>query len=543
MASQPARQSFTYEVIAGVTVTILFLTTRFVGLTKNNELESHDSLGYIQTAGIFRSLDFQAILDLTPTSLPLYSIAIAIFSLLTGELEIAARLVSLAASAATALAIFLLAKRLSAPWGGIIAVAILAVNPYLIRFSYSILSEPLYSAIFAWALYIFVAQVRSPDIKSWLVLGLLGGIAFAARFESILLFASLPFLQAVFLCFAQTKPDKSHLGKIALVYLCTFTVLTAPQVWRVSEQMNSFALNGRTVWKTILSADDGKPFHHKLYGLDYSPVMTNLHYLFQNPEARSELAQSKPLITAVSQQTKNIIVNMERIHVDLVPRLIGIPVFAFAVIGFLVILRSAYVAEAMSLLLILGIGLTAPLVYRVTLDHIALVAPPLTMLAGIGVNDSIRSLVQVFGRSFACRMLLITCLIGAATAPYGIDMFRLYTKPDDPNSFYNQAAIRDPVAELQRATAGTDRTPRILSTHGFIAYFAGVERVIAPWTDFTGLRVYMDAHHVDFVYINKYLQEHPFVSALDSPEWNREFTLLYEGNNEDEGVHKLYSRK
>lgn len=541
MASPATRERFTPRLVAAITAASLFILLRLAGLLQNNELDDQDSIGYLKVAAIFRSLDFQAIVDLTPTALPLYSMTVAAFSIFTGDYEVAARLASLTASAATAFAIYLLAKRLWGPWAGVVAVMLLAVNPYHIRFSYSILSEPLYGAIYAWTLYVFIAQIRAPDVRSWLVLGALGGLAFASRFESILLFAALPFLQLAFLMLMRTGSSKSELGKAALVYCCTFTILLAPQVWRVSEKMNSFALNGRTAWQTILSADDGKSFHEKLYGLDYHPAMTNLVYLLQDPEARNALAHSRPLVSAIPRQAKKMVVNLERIHVELIPRLIGIPVFAFATIGLLVMLRSARVPEALGLLGLLGIGLAAPLAYRVELDHIALVAPPLIMLAGIGVCDSIRSLVGALARTSFHRLLIAAALVAAAAAPYSLDLFRLYTKADDPNRFYDPAAIHGPVTALRQAISGSGTAAKVAGANSFVAYYAGGDGVPVPFTDLEGLVGYMEANEIQFIYVNKYLEKHPFVASIGTPEWDRAFSLRYEGQNESEGTHKLYA--
>lgn len=518
----------------------VFLLTRLAGLLKANELEDQDSIGFILRADVFRTLNFGRLMDMDATVLPLYSMLTAVVSLVTSDYELAARMVSLLASCAAALAAALLAVRYGGYRAGIATVAILAVNPYLIRFSYSVVSEPLYSAIFAWTLLLFVRLVEKPTIRTSVVLGLLGGLAFATRFESILLFVLLPILLLFFTRLPGSRSPPRPVAIPILVYSCVVTLLLAPQIWRVSEKMTSFGLNGRTVYQATLNSSIGDGYKAKLFGLDFDPATKNVHFLMENPDRLKEIAARKTIAATLADYVRKAIFNLEALVLDNLPQLTGIFVFAFSIIGFLAIMRSAQPIDAAKIAIFLMVGLAAPLTNKIVLDHIALIAAPLAMLAGVGLADTAASLGRERAPLAWRRDVLLTVLIVFATAPFCLGLYRLYSKPDDANRWYQEAAIADVAATIRKIGADSGKRPTLLGAHSFVAFRGDADGVTAPWTNLDGVIRYMELNGIGYIYVNKHIEEYPFFEALGTPEWDRRFTLIVNGENNAEGRYALY---
>src|SRR5690606_22167960 len=126
------------------------------------------------------------IVNLDPDAAPLLPLAVALVSFLTPDLETAARTVSMLASLATMVAVYLLGRRITDRSGAVLGIVLLAVaSPYFFRLSYSTLSEPLYIALYAWIVLVFVAGVDRPRLRTGIVLGVLAGLAFLTRVEAV----------------------------------------------------------------------------------------------------------------------------------------------------------------------------------------------------------------------------------------------------------------------------------------------------------------------------------------------------------------------
>lgn len=100
----------------------------------------------------------------------------------------AARLVQALLDTSTVLAIFLLASCfMSGRVGALIAAGFVAFNPYLIYFAGLILSETLFTAMLAWAMFLLARGSLRPSWRQWLLGGFLLGFSVLVRPSAVAL--------------------------------------------------------------------------------------------------------------------------------------------------------------------------------------------------------------------------------------------------------------------------------------------------------------------------------------------------------------------
>lgn len=520
---------------------VLFVGTRIYGVLQVNEIEDEDTVGIVYEASVIRDLDASTYMDLTPDSQPVYPATIALVSIVTGDFESAGRVVSLLAAIAVAVAVILIATRLTNVWVGSLCVLILAMNPFLVRFSYSVLTEPLYSALVAWAAYLVIANIDKPRLVTGLVLGALGGIAFSLRFESILLFSLIPVFQLVYWTAVRSQSTWTERATYCVAYFAILTVLAAPQVWRVSEKMNTFTLNGRFLWTEILNRESSQSYQERLFGLDYASDKTNLDFLQENPEYAQDLNSGVPILQKAKRLLSKVILNSEHLNEQQIGKLVNIVVFAFSVIGFLALLISSQAAAGIALALFVLVGLIAPLTYRVDLAHIALIAPILTVSCGIGIATTANILSQRFSLGVVRRRLVEGVLLFACVAPYAQNLLQLYGQPDDANPWYDRHLIDGPVVFLSKMRNDSSEPLPVLAAHGYVAYFSGNDDKHAPWTDTDGLIKYMSANDFELLYYDEDIQSFPFAADIGTDAWEESFRTLFETVNAAGEQQKVFA--
>src|SRR5262249_29671070 len=148
-----------------------------------------------------------------------------------------------------------------------IGLVILSFSPFFIRYSYSVLTEPSYIAVLYLGFWLYLSQYKYPKLWSAVLLGILFGLSFLNRLEGLLYLAAIPLLQFThFLAVGRTSYDLQHFSAFIALFVLFFSLISAPQIWRVSEKMGHFALNGRQVWSLILNNPDGKSYNEKISG-------------------------------------------------------------------------------------------------------------------------------------------------------------------------------------------------------------------------------------------------------------------------------------
>ena len=371
---------------------LLYLLLRIVAWSNASDLEDHDSTALLRTIEQFALFDLQVILDANPDMTPFYPFFSVLFNLFAPSVETAARACSLFFSCLLFAAVIGIGRRYASSFEIGIGLAILAFSPFMIRLSYSVLTEPSYIAVIYLGLWFYLSQYKNPRFWSAVGLGVIFGLSSLNRLEGIIYLAAIPALQVThFLFDKERRYNSKFLLLWSTVFILTFTSLNIPQAWRVSEKMGSVSLNGRTVWSAVMAAPDGKTYDQKIYGLDESPAQTNLDFYQEHPEGVARLSSSFNPAAYLRIVTRNL----DDLSQNRIGQLVGLIVLMFFSTGLLAIYRAGYYFESFIIVGFICIGLAAPLVHNVVLRHIAVIAPIVMLIAGIGIVRASRAILRV----------------------------------------------------------------------------------------------------------------------------------------------------
>jgi len=524
-------------VVAG----LLFIGLRVVGLMNAPEFEDHDSIAYLRYAAVVQSGDLQEIINLTPDAAPVYPVAVAALAAPLGDLEVSARAVSLLASCLVALWVVVLAVRLAAPWGAAVALLLLALNPTLLRLSYSVLSEPIYVAIALGAFTVYCSRFERPTAKSGALVGLLAGLAFLTRFEGILFLLAIPALQLAHRLLFPASYSWRALGRFVAAHVVAFMAVALPQVARVSYVMGEFALNGRTVWSALLRAPDGKSYSEKIYGLDFDPAVTNIEFLTTNAAAASTLVANSGLWSMAGSYTKLLLVNIRELNDMVLGSFVGLPVLVFAVIGLTLLARREQVARTCMLVAFVAIGLIGPLLHSVHARHIAVIVPVLILFAGVGVAESVRAAMRVLPMQKPSPIAIGILMTAFASSAYALDLGRVLLRADNANPAYDRESLAEAARLIQSEAAADQPRPVVVARMSYFGHFAGAVTKIAPYTDLDGLIFFCGENEVDYLFVEaRQLQRYPFKAQLGSDRARRQFQLIHTGEDSTGEALELY---
>jgi len=485
-----------------------FVGIRIAGMLNNPLLEDHDSAGYLHQIGVFATFDGDHINNaLTPDILPLYPLTGALLNSVGLPEESAARLTSFSASILTAALIVLVAVRLGSWPAGAIAAMLMAFEPMMARYSYAVLTEPMYTALVMLGIWLMVRGARAPpSVPGAIALGTIFGLAFLCRSEGILFLAGIPLLQWCLTLAASRQDIRRQLRPLAVwtaVFGTVFALLAAPQVWFVSDKMNQFAINGRQAWSIIESARTGQGDEEQLRGLDYSPAITNLDYLQSSPKDLAKLAHTG----SRRSLAQLIATNLDTLQRRTFPQLLGLAVFAFAPLGLLFLLRTKQFSEAFILTWFLGMAVALPLMYNVVPSHLLVSTPPLFLLAAFGLLGAGRETAQL-AETGRWRQWTVPALLLAVTAFTVVSnarpVFAMIARPDLINPTADPAS--DPARyarflPILKAACAANPDEVVLVRKRYVTTLSRCTRLVMPYATFDQLRTYAAANKATLMFV------------------------------------------
>lgn len=521
-------------------VFVIYVAIRAIAWHRTILLEDTDSLTYLSNIKLFLSFSLRDIINMDPDSTPFFPFFGALFSLPGWNVEIGARLCSLFFSALLFWSVMGIGRRIASNGEVILGLIILSFSPELISLSFSVLTEPSYIGMVYLGFWFFCLTYHNPKIWHAALLGGIFGLSFLNRLEGLLYIAILPFLMGAAIFFSQDGDMVSRFRRLAawtLLYVTCFSLVAAPQVWRVSQKMGRFALNGRQVWSAVLKYPDGKSDIEKIFGLDYSPSTNNIKYLKEHPEKLRQY----DITPRPADYIKLVARNFDNFYTRGLGILIGPLCLIFFGVGVLAIYQRGLRFEVFLMVSFIAFNLVAPFLHNVVIRHIAVIAPIMLLIAGIGIMHVSQVLLQGIRqnrlRAKVISAVFLAAVIGAQAMP-----LRAALSPPHENADYSLGEMKKPLAVIKAIELNElKRPPNITAQRKYISYFAEGNHFYLPFADIEKLVDYCCLNDIDFVYLkHSRVQKYPFYKSFLDNFPPVGFHLLYSGLDSRGGRIELF---
>jgi 4-amino-4-deoxy-L-arabinose transferase-like glycosyltransferase len=174
---------------------------------------------------------------------PLYPLAIALAEPLTGDWELAARLVSALLGALLILPAYALARALLGVEAARLAAALMVVHPALVRAGTAAMSEATYAFVLACGVFTAWRALAAGPRPLLVLSGLLFGLAYLARPEGALYLAGL--LAAVVYLAAKERRRVRELALWGGAALVAFLLVAAPYLVYLRSIRGAWTLSGK----------------------------------------------------------------------------------------------------------------------------------------------------------------------------------------------------------------------------------------------------------------------------------------------------------
>ncbi len=515
----------------------LYIGLRLLSWFNTVLLEDTDSVNYLRHIRLFLDFDLARIIDMEPDMAPFYLAFGALFSLPGWPVEVGGRLASFFFSVLMFFAVASIGRHIADRRAVLVGLTLLALSPFLIPLSFAVLTEPSYIATIYIGIAVYWFAYQRPKMWQAVLLGVIFGAAFLNRFEGLIYLGVIPVLQAAHYVFHKDRSySLSRLVAWIMLYITVFLAVMAPQVWRVSNILGQFALNGRQVWSVMMQRDDGRPLKEKILGLDYSDREINISYLKRHGDAwRNETRSFDP-----AGYVKAFIRNFDAVYQHRLGELVGLLALVLFAFGLLALVLAERYFAAMLIVALIAANLVPPLLHNAMMRHIAVVAPLILLVAGIGVI----SVSELLGRHFN-RKRLAGIVAVALIALSALFMIRplvkaVWLRPQG-NVEYSPQEIREPIRVLKEQISKEGIVnPAVTAQRGYLAHYAGIKQYYLPYAAFDKLVRFMELNNIHFLYIKHSRDsEYPFYETFVSREDPR-FRRLYAGKDRDGNPVELW---
>jgi hypothetical protein len=519
--------------VAGlVLIFVVYCILRLIAWSRVILLEGHDSVSYLQSIETFLTFNIGKVIDLPAVSSLFYAFWGAVFSLPGWGVETGARLVSMVFSILLFWVMYAIGRKIGSKTGVMLGLLLLALHPDLISHSFAIRTEPSYLATALLGLWLFWTQYKSPTTGKALLIGIVFGFAFMNRVEGIIYLLAIPVFQGVYFLFRKFENDLNvrRLAGWSLAFVVGFFIIAGPQIWRVSHKLDMFAINGRQVWTLILQQPDGKSYEEKIYGLDYDDGMVNIDYLMDNTDELNNMVAPN-MSDFAKEYARTIYTNINDLSVRRTGDLFGPVVVILFGFGLLSLYRNGYTYEIVLILLFIGVSLAGPMIHDVDIRHILIIVSPILLIAGIGMRYIVGELLGS-GPGRYRAPILYTVIFILVLVTWNLPLRSTFNPPHF-NRHYDARELRQPIGVINRISENEHNERYVLASRmGYLAYYAGVDYLPVPHTDYDRFIRYLELNDADFVYLNyRLLRDFPFLQAFRDGSIDERFELLFRGTD------------
>ena len=172
---------------------------------------------------------------------PLFPLLIAAVHLLVGNVELAARLVSLFFGSALVVPVFLIAREMYGQRVGYVAGLITALHPVMVGMSTAVYSEVTYLFLLFSGIFYATRSAREQSCWKAVAAGVLFGLAYLTRAEALVTACLL--VTVILLC---DWRDKRRAISVAACLILACGILVVPNVWFLKVHTGQFRLETKS---------------------------------------------------------------------------------------------------------------------------------------------------------------------------------------------------------------------------------------------------------------------------------------------------------
>jgi 4-amino-4-deoxy-L-arabinose transferase-like glycosyltransferase len=533
--NMPASVPSLLPVLLIAAVMLFYAVLRLAAWYNTSLLDDTDSIFYIGSITAYHSMDLNAIDDLNSDSTPFYPTLGALATSLTGNPEVAGRLVSFVFSLVLVATIGLIAHELDGNTTALLAMLILAWNGPMISLSVAVLTETSYIGTIYLGFYLLWKQLEAPTLSLRVAagLGLLFGLAFLNRTEGILYILAVPVAVLLIGWLMRDHQTRHPFGRVTgwcTIYVVVFVALAIPQILYVSTKMGVPAINGRNAWQTLVSAMPNRSINATVFGLDLAEDQLNINYIRSNyADAVKQLDTASNSDVRLAARIKQSLRNLNKIYTNLLADQITPIGFTLALVGLVALYLRGRFRVLVYNLAILAVLLAGPVAHTSVLPrHIAAVIPLFCIFQGIGLRqtaDLLRHPADKFSPQHnTIWLILIAVVLGASLSPL---MHAL--KPPRRNAEYDPSFLSEPV----RLIRNMEHVSSISAQRAYIGYFSGIAFHYAPYTQYDKLVRYLKANGVDLFYVDFHrMADYPYINEFLTDGYRQNFKQIWVGEQD-----------
>jgi Dolichyl-phosphate-mannose-protein mannosyltransferase len=432
---------------------------------------------------------------------PLYSLLIASFSLVTGDFELAGRVVSLIMGSALVLPIFFIALHMYGRRVALIAASLVAFHPLLIQLSASVYTEATYFTLLMGGVYWASQTVEHVNLKTSVLSGICFGVAYLTRPEAIV----FPFLTVLTLI-AVAVVKRTELKTIVIQSLWVvipFSLLAAPYVIFLSIHTGQLRFEGKsinnyTIGKRMTS---GMDYMEASYGID-----ENLNE--EGPSLKNNLEQLRSVGKISLGEVASYIGMAARKNVKIIYHIVfSSPAFGSPILITLVILGifgTPWSRERINregfLFLVLLFVLVSLLAVQHFWDRYAFVVLPFLILWASKGIEEFSEWAESTAASLKYKLLQNGNSIRVGVRSVLSIILILYATTDYLDEFKNTGAQKDPIKEAGLWLRGyIPGSKKIMDTSSVIPYYAGGTWTPLPYAGSSLALKYIHHKRPDFI--------------------------------------------
>jgi 4-amino-4-deoxy-L-arabinose transferase-like glycosyltransferase len=178
---------------------------------------------------------------------PLFPWLVVAVTLLTGDAEIAGRIVSVVFGSLVVVPVYLIARRMYGERVAIGAAALVGIHPLLVEYSTTVYCESTYLTIVLTAIYMSMRAMDNPTLKALFLAGASYGLAYLVRTEALAYMLVACALLALRVTFNGAQHRASLLRRLPVMVL-GFVLFAGPYIAWISVQAGQFRVENKTVF-------------------------------------------------------------------------------------------------------------------------------------------------------------------------------------------------------------------------------------------------------------------------------------------------------